>query len=244
MRCRAGRWPRLPQREGSRLTAIDYSHAVLPVGRLAGAAHNNALYAVAAPGAWWSGSDRLAIVREARAALACSLCQTRAGSLSAIAVSGEHDSGNDLPPAAIEAIHGIRNHSGRLTRRWFDHVIAKGMRPEAYVELVAVVASAVIVDTYAQGVGLDLPNLPQAQTGAPTSESSTDVVDAGAWVPIARVGSANILRSLALVPSALDLFFGAFGNSYYMAPNARFALARPQVELIAARVSAVNECFY
>ncbi len=214
------------------------------MGSLTGAAHNNALYAIAAPGAWWSGSDRLAIVREARAAVACSLCQQRTGSLSAIAISGEHDSGNDLPPSAIEAIHGIRNHSGRLTRRWFDHVIAKGMRPEAYVELVAVVASPVVVDTYAQGVGLDLPNLPQAQTGAPTSESSTDVVDAGAWIPIARQGGANILRSLALVPNALDLFFGAFGNSYYMAPNARFALARPQVELIAARVSAVHECFY
>ena len=226
------------------MTEIDHSRAVLPVGRLTGAAHNNALNAIAAPGAWWSGIDRLAIVREARAASECSLCQRRARSLSATSVSGEHDSGNDLPPAAIEAIHGIRNHSGRLTRRWFDDVTAMGMRPEAYVELVAVVASAVIVDTYAQGVGLELPNLPQAQTGTPTPESSTDVVDAGAWVPIARLGRFNILRSLALVPSALDLFFGTFGTSYYMAAETRFALTRPQVELIAARVSAVNECFY
>lgn len=214
------------------------------MGSLTGAAHNDALNAIAAPGAWWSGSDRLAIVREARAAPKCALCRRRARSLSATAVSDEHDGGNDLPHTAIEAIHGIRNHAGRLTRRWFDDVIAEGMRPEAYVELVAVVASAVIVDTYTQGVGLDLPNLPEAQTGAPTAESSTDVVDAGAWVPIARLGRANILRSLALVPSALDLFFGAFGTSYYMAANTRFALARPQVELIAARVSAVNECFY
>ena len=226
------------------MTETDYSRAVLPVDRSTRAAHNNALNTIAAPGAWWSGSDRLAIVREARAASECSLCQRRAWSLSATAVSGEHDSGNDLPPAAIEAIHGIRNHSGHLTRRWFDHVIAMGMRSETYVELVAVVASAVVVDTYAKGVGLDLPDLPETRTGSPTSERSTDVVDAGAWVPIARQGSANILRSLALVPSALDLFFGAFGTSYYMTPKTRFALARPQVELIAARVSAVNECFY
>ena len=239
-----GTWCRLPQHEGSRLTAIDYSRAALPAGNLTRAAHNNALNAIAAPGAWWSGSDRLAIVREVRAAPGCALCRRRAGSLSAVAVSGEHDSVTDLPPAAIEAIHGIRNHSGRLTRRWFDQVIAEGMRTEAYVELVAVVASAVIVDTYAQGVGLAPPNLPQAQPGAPTGECSTDVVDAGAWVPIARLGRYNILRSLALVPSARDLFFGAFRTSYYMDDNARFALARPQVELIASRVSAVNECFY
>ena len=226
------------------MTETDYSRAVLPVGRSTRAAHNNALGTIAAPGAWWSGSDRLGIVREARAAVTCSLCQRGTGSLSATAVSGEHDSDNDLPPAAVEAIHGIRNHSGRLTRRWFDRVIAMGMRPEAYVELVAVVASAVVVDTYAQGVGLDLPDLPEARTGSPTWERSTDVVDAGAWVPIARHGRANILRSLALVPSALDLFFGAFGTSYYMAAKTRFALARRQVELIATRVSAVNECFY
>ena len=226
------------------MTEIDYSRAVLPVGSLTGTAHNRALNTIAAPGAWWSGTDRLAIVREARAASECSLCQRRARSLSATAISGEHDSDNDLPPAAVEAVHGIRNHSGRLTRRWFGDIIATGMRPEAYVELVAVVASAVVIDTYAQGVGLDLPDLPEARTGSPTSESSTEVVDAGAWVPIARQGSANILRSLALVPSALDLFFGAFGTSYYMAAKTRFALARPQVELIAARVSAANECFY
>ena len=38
--------------------------------------------------------------------------------------------------------------------------------------------------------------------GAPTPESSKDVVDAGAWVPIAREGRFNIIRSLAIVPSA------------------------------------------
>ena len=239
-----GTWFRLPQHEGSRLTAINYSRAALPVGRPTRAAHNNALNTIAAPGAWWSGSDRLAIVRETRAAPGRALSRPRAGSLSATAFSGEHDGVTNLPTAAIEAIHGIRNHSGRLTRHWFDQVIAGGVQTEAYVELVAVVASAVIVDTYAQGVGLDLPNLPKAQTGAPTAESSTDVVDAGAWVPIARQGRYNILRSLALVPSARDLFFGTFRTSYYMDDDSRFALARPQVELIASRVSAVNECFY
>ena len=214
------------------------------MGSLTNTAHNNTLHAIGATGAWWSGRDRLAIVREARAAPRCALCQRRARSLSATAVSGEHDSDSDLPHAAIEAIHGIRNHSGRLTRRWFDHVIANGLRTEAYVELVAVVASAVVVDTYTQGVGLDLPNLPEAQAGEPTHECSTDVVEDGAWVPIARLGRFNIHRALALVPGALDLFFGTFRTSYYMDADTRFPLTRPQVELIASRVSAVNECFY
>ena len=218
--------------------------AALPVDPAATAAHDAALEAIAAPGAWWSGADRLAIVRAARSAPTCSLCARKASEPSPGAVPGEHHNDGELPPIAVEAVHAIRNDSGRLTRRWFDDVVDMGMLPEAYVELVAVTASSVIVDTYAQGVGLDMPSLPRPAHGAPTLERSDDVVDAGAWLPVAREGRANILRSLGLVPSARELFFGTFGPSYYMNPESHFALDHAQVELVAARVSAVNECFY
>ena len=215
----------------------------LPVDPATSAAHSATFEAIAAPGAWWSGADRLAIVRAARSAPTCALCTER-NEPTLGAVNGEHDNDGELPPIAVEAVHAIRNDSGRLTRRWFDDVIDMGMLPEAYVELVAVTASSVIVDTFAQGMGLDMPELPEPVAGAPTLERSDDVEDAGAWLPLAREGRANILRSLGLVPSALKLFFGTFGRSYYMAPDSRFALNRGQVELVAARVSAVNECFY
>ena len=207
-------------------------------------AHNATLEAIAAPGAWWSGTDRLAIVRAARTAPACSFCARRDELSPAAAIDGEHDNDGVLPPIAVEAVHAIRNDSGRLTRRWFDDVIDLGLLPEAYVELVAITSSSVIVDTFAQGMGLGMPELPEPVDGAPTLERSDDVEDAGAWLPLAREGRANILRSLGLVPSALKLFFGTFRGSYYMAPDSRFALDRAQVELVAARVSAVNECFY
>lgn len=214
----------------------------LPVDPATSAAHNATLEAIASPGAWWNGPDRLAIVRAARAAPACVFCAER--DQPTLDINGEHDNDGELPPIAVEAVHAIRNDSGRLTRRWFNDVIDMGLLPEAYVELAAVTASSVIVDTIAQGTGLDMPELPDPSSGAPTLERSEDVEDAGAWLPIARQGRANILRSLGLVPSALKLFFGTFGRSYYMAPDSQFALDRGQVELVAARVSAVNECFY
>ena len=217
--------------------------AALPADPATSAAHHATLRAIAEPGAWWSGADRLAIVRAARSAPTCALCARR-DKPTATDNDGEHDNEGELPPIAVEAVHAIRNDSGRLTRRWFDDVIDMGLLPEAYVELVAVAASSVIVDTFAQGMGLDMPGLPEPVSGAPTLERSDDVEDAGAWLPLAREGRANILRSLGLVPSALKLFFGAFGRAYYMEPDSRFALNRAQVELVAARVSAVNECFY
>ena len=210
------------------------------------AAHTATLQAIAEPGAWWSGEDRVAIVRAARAAPACALCADTdtAARLDADLAGREHDNDGALPPIAVEAVHGIRNDSGRLTRRWFDHVIDMGMQPESYVELVAVTASSIIVDTFAKGIGAQPPPLPDAIPGKPSLERSDDVVDADAWLPLAREGRANILRSLGLVPDASQLFFQAFESSYYMRPDSRFSLDRSQVELVAARVSAANECFY
>lgn len=218
--------------------------AELPVREDVRAAHEATLRRFAEPGSWWSGADRLAIVREVRTAPSCPLCLARAEALSPAAVQGEHASAGVLPPVAIEAVHGIRNDSGRLTRRWFDELIDMGLQPQAYVELVSVVASTVIVDTFAQGVGGDLPDLPEAEPGVPSFDTSADVVDAGAYLPIARAGRANILRSLGLVPSALRLFFDTFNHSYLMRPGSEFAIDRRQVELVASRVSAVNQCFY
>ena len=208
------------------------------------AAHAATLRRFAEPGGWWSAADRLAIVREARSAPACRLCAQQAAALSPGAVQGEHDNSGVLPPVAIEAIHRIRNDSGRLTRRWFDDLIDMGLQPQAYAELVSIVASAVIVDTFAQGIGADMPDLPDAEPGLPSFETSPDVVDAGAYLPIAAAGRANILRSLSLVPSASRLFFETFSRSYYIQPDVRFAIGRRQVELVASRVSAVNQCFY
>lgn len=218
--------------------------AQLPVAEDVAAAHSATLRAIAEPGAWWSGADRLAIARETRAAAGGALCTAWSAALSPDAADGEHRGQDVLPPIAVEAIHRIRNDSGRLTRRWFDSAIDMGLQPEAYVELASVVASVVIVDTFAQGVGLPPPALPEPVAGAPSFERSDDVVDAGAYLPLAREGRAHILRSLGLVPSASELFFRTFNPSYYMRPKQEFALARPQVELVASRVSAVNECFY
>ena len=218
--------------------------AALPVAQAAARAHAATLAAIAQPGAWWDGADRLAIARATRAAPDCALCVARKESLSPGAAHGEHASEGVLPPIAVEAIHGIRNDSGRLTRRWFDHLIDMGLQPEAYVELAAIVASTVIVDTYAQGLALPQPPLPELVPGSPSFQRSDDVADAGAWVPLAREGRAHILRSLGLVPGASALFFATFNPCYYMRPQQAFAIGRRQVELVAARVSAVNECFY
>ena len=60
----------------------------------------------------------------------------------------------------------------------------------------------------------------------------------------------NVARALSLVPSQNTMFF-RLAMAMYGGPQNFFELVwdggpltRPQVELLAARVSSVNECFY
>ena len=225
----------------------------LPIRDRVVTANDDAWRAISGPGAFWTGEERLAIVAETRQALACSLCAARRKALSPAAVEGAHDHLGSLSAAAIDVIHRMRTDAGRLTRAWFDTIVPDQLSVEAYVELVGVVATSVILDSYAQAMASGLPVLPPAESGSPSGETSDEVVDDVAWVPIMAVSqntgpqglpdAPNIVRSMARVPSAMKLFFNAF-LAHYTIYDFEVSLARPQMELIAARVSALNQCFY
>ena len=87
-------------------------------------AHGSTLTTIARPGSSWTGAARLDMVETARAAAECSLCIERKSALTATAISSIHDGPDSLPPLLIDAIHRIRTDPGRLTRSWFDSVVA------------------------------------------------------------------------------------------------------------------------
>lgn len=216
--------------------------------------HEEAWRLIGAPGAFWSGLERVQIVAEARAATACALCQRRKAALSPFAVDGEHDTVSDLPLVLIDMIHRLRTDPGRYTRTVFDGVLAGGISREHYIEAVSVVNAAVIVDTMHAALGLRLPDLPTPEPGAATGQPFPDVVEDGAWVPLTRVddrtatvtglpGAPNIARSMGCVPSAVALFFTAF-RGHYALRDIPLGVSQPQAEFIASRVSAINQCFY
>jgi hypothetical protein len=223
----------------------------LPLSERLKEAHAEALEVMASPGPSWSGTDRLQMVGEARAALNCPLCATRRTALSPNAHQGSHVGPSDLDPVVVDAIHRIRTDPARLTRTVFDAVTAV-IEPAAYIELVSVVASSVIVDTLHRALGLAVPALPDAVPGEPTRDAPGDTVDEGAWVPIMRVPERpgpgapavwNIARSMGLVPTAVNLFFSTF-RPHYALTDIDLSISQSQAEFVAARVSAMNECFY
>jgi len=223
------------------------------------------------PGTWWNGASRLAIAREARAAPACAFCAARAAALSPLTVPGHHDiAESSLPIAAVEAIHRIRTDPGRLGETWFLHLRDAGLTEDAYVELVSVVAVTVAIDTFRRGAGLPLLTLPDAVPGSPSHRRPSGARPGLGWVatlapedrtendpdlyqdnpgPRRRVG-ANIHRALSLVPDSMIHWWDVLEELYQSGPQMRDygtdyrAISHAQIELLAARVAALNRCEY
>ena len=214
------------------------------------------------PGTWWTGAERVAIAAEARAARSCSRCAERNAALSP--EGHPHEASGPLSAAAVDAVHRISSDPGRLSARWARQVEAAGLSPEQLVELTGVVAILTLGDTLARACGAPLSGLPAASRGAPSRVRPSGLESESAWVPVVHPERAegairevfesfrqavgyvfNIGRALTLVPAEFEGFGRAFYPTY---PNhgdpPAGDLDRSQIELLAATVSAANDCFY
>ena len=246
------------------MVALDYSAAGLAVREDIREAHRALWAQVAAAGTWWTGAERVAIAAESRAAAECGLCRERKAALSPAAVRGEHEAWGGLSALVVDAIHRVRTDPGRLTRDWLDSVIAAGLSMAHYVELVGIVTMVTGVDFFARALGIAPFRLPEPCAGVPSRRLPPAARPGVAWVPMIAPEDAsgpdadvygdgafmpNIMRALSLVPDELRMLRRLSATHYLPVeqipdPMARRALDRMQIELVAARVSALNECFY
>lgn len=228
------------------------------------AAHRALWEHLSSAGAWWGGRQRVAIAAEARRADDCSLCATRKAALSTAAVPSEHESGGALPGHVVDVIHRVRTDPARLSRAWFDAVIAGGLEVAPYVELLGVVTMLTGVDAFARSLGIATFPLPEPRAGEPSHYLPASAKAGAAWVPMIAPEDAggleadlypagavipNIVRALSLVPSEVRMLQTLAATHYLPVeqitdPTARRSLDRMQIELVAARVSALNQCFY
>jgi alkylhydroperoxidase family enzyme len=151
-----------------------------------------------------------------------------------------------------------------LSRRFYDEARASGVGEAEYVEIVGIVAQITNVDSFCRALGVALHPLPEPVAGAPTRRRPQGAKPGLAWVatiapadargPEARLYPRlpqlpNVVRALSLVPDEVRGIL-SLGNVQYvpmeklMELTAQRTLTRPQMELIAGRVSALNQCFY
>ncbi len=225
-----------------------YDEAVVPIRLDLVAAHFETAQEWASPGNWWSAAERLAMVDEVRRARAADELPPW---VAPTTVDGLIDDDHVLPKTAIDAVWRLTNHSGTLTREWYDEIIERGLSPEQYVELVAVVATANCIDVFGQAVGSEPIALPSPAEGRPDRELVAGAESSTHWVPTVPGPGANVGKALTAVPVA-GRAWRRLSDAQYVPPEAligdlswsRGALDRTQVELLAARTSLLNECFY
>ena len=211
---------------------FDFTSSPLPVRDDLTVAFRHVWDRMAAPGTWWTGAERVAIAGIARHAYD----------------GGGSATGSTIPPAAQEAAALIAHRPAGVTeeriRRWQD----QGLGPLRYVELVGVVSSLTAVDTFHRALELDLEDLPEPRQGKPIGQKAAQTATlTKAWVPM--VGPPSIPVSLSAVPAekaALEALHGPMYLSYEEMgdPAIVRGLSRAQMELVAGRTSAINECFY
>ena len=242
---------------------LSYDDAPVVVRRDLAEAHRRALDRLGRAGTWLDAQARIAVAEEARHASTCELCKRRKAALSPYSIAGRHDSLGRLPENRVEAIHRIVTDPGRLTRSWCREVLASGIADGEYVEIVSIVAHVTAIDTFARGLGIPVAQLPMAHDGPPSRYRPAEARQHDAWVPNIAWDEhgpneadyfvdapVNIRRALTLVPDEARSFFAVAAAQYLPGPAMRDfateyrAITHAQIELLAGRVSAINQCLY
>jgi hypothetical protein len=184
---------------------------------------------LASPGTWFTGADRVKIAAEVR--------RSRVGGAPT----------HELPAPTLEALRKIACAPATIRRDWVEGLAAAGLAEAGYVETIGVVARIVAVDAFHRGIGAVPEPLPASLPGDPTGIVDPAARPSKGYVSMARGTSS--WWAISLVP---DAFAGMedFHNTLYLSPAEMMSdesprlLTRTQIELVAARTSAINECFY
>lgn len=197
---------------------------------------------LAGPGSWWTGPQRIEMARLVRAA------RSQRNDPPWLR-QGAPDSSELLPERASDVVRRIAVDMHSIDRDWAVEA-ALELGDAAYVEICAVTVCVTAIDAFAEALGVPREALPPASAGDPDRVRPEGTTEAGAFVPMMEPFSGpNVARALSLAPADNMAFLGLVSSMYAMENFSEpvwqgHPLSRPQVELVAARVSALNECFY
>jgi hypothetical protein len=204
------------------------------------------------------------VAAEIRQAQQCAGCARIREALSPDAFKGAHDSLGVLSAAEVELIHRVVGDPGRLSERWAQSLLARGLAEGEYVEIVGVVAMVMMMDACTRALGVPAQALPVPVDGEPRRYRPPGAKKQAAWLPLVEPGdeveadgplypspkAGYIYRGLSLVPQSLRDYW-SLAYAHYLPSDQiyRFdvsirALSRPQIEVLAARVSALHQCAY
>ncbi len=176
-------------------------------------------------GAWLTGAERVDLVRIAR----------------------DPDADVDLDAPTSAAAAAVAHEAASITARTIDDLESSGLPRERYVEIVGVVSRVTAIDTYERGIGRITRALPPARPGEPNRSVVTAARRRAGWVPtVGAIGPPSALTAVPAEAVAQEALHGALYLSYADMADQRAerGLTRAQMELVAARVSWLNDCVF
>ncbi len=244
--------------------AVNYDASPYAVREDLVAAQQLAWKRLSEPGAWLDGPRRIAVAEEVRHTPSCGLCLRRKEALSPFAIDGQHDGLGTLGEVEVDVVHRIVTDPGRLSKDWLVRCLEAGLSEEEYIEIVGVICMVMIVDTFTRALGLPPFPLPDPQAGEPSRYRAPGARKHDAWIShlepqdaVPEDGklydgptAAPVVTALSLVPDAKRAYW-ELADFHYL-PNSEIfnfeteirAIDRMQIEVIAARVSALHQCVY
>lgn len=182
--------------------------------------------ALGEPGTWLDGRQRVAVVDAARA-----------------------EAGREAAdPVSIEDVAELVAHrAATITAGTVDAIEAAGIDRLTYAEIVGIVSRVAAIDTFDRGIGRSARSLPDPVDGTPSREIVAEARRRAGWVPtVGAIGPPSALTSVRREAADQERLHGALYLSYGgMADlDADRGLHRTQMELVAARVSLLNDCFF
>jgi len=253
--------PSLLQAVGS-----DLAMAVTPVRQDLTDAHVLVLTRLAHAGQWWTGAERLAIAAEARTARGCPLCAERKEAISPAMVTGNHQRAEGmedlLPENIVDPVHFVINDSARMTPDRLGDAIGGTITEAHLVEAIGIAFAVRSMDQTCRGLGTPFHALPAPVAGEPGRTLPAGLTTGEAFVAMLPGEqppppnddlrgdvTACGLQALSAVPDAVrDLL--TLAAAQYVPMDIAFdmtkgrTMGREQMELLAGRVSAINDCFY
>jgi hypothetical protein len=244
---------------------FQYTSSPFPIRQDLADAYSDYWQVLAGPGSWFTGAQRVAIAGEVRNALLCPFCTERKKALSPYTMVGEHLAGNVLGAEATDAVHRAIMDQSRITKHYIADNAEQGLSEEHYVELLSVALIVFSIDEFHRALGLPIEALPEPRSGEPDGYRPPNTEHETGYVAMLRpdgaVGdesdlwesgkTANVLRALSLVPNGVRQWMRVAASQYlsmkgmmnFTGPTGR-SINRMQIELVAGRVSSINECFY
>jgi len=155
-------------------------------------------------------------------------------------------------PVAHDIVFRVAAHAGTLTESWYRSMVDQ-VGERAYIELVALTCTVVPIISFRRALGLEPWAMPAVVDGPPTNVVAESLASATLnWVPVAAPAdqTASVLQAFTALPTENARVWRLAATQYI--PNdemsdphwTRGTLTRPQIELVAMRVSQLRQCFF